>query len=135
MKKAYTFDDVALVPQFNNIPSRTEPSLQTWLTRDFKINIPILAANMDTVIGEDLAQILIQNGSLPIFHRFCNFESQLDWVRRYGAKTFVSCGINHLDQVSDLLKEGARGVCIDVAHGHSDKMFQRIPTFGAYFRA
>ena len=42
-KKAYTFDDVALVPQFNNIPSRTEPGLETWLTKGRKIQIPMLA--------------------------------------------------------------------------------------------
>jgi IMP dehydrogenase/GMP reductase len=42
-KKSYTFDDIALVPQFNNIPSRTEPNLETWLTKDKKIQIPLLA--------------------------------------------------------------------------------------------
>ena len=59
MKRAFTFDDVALVPQFNNIPSRTEPTLQTWLTKNIKMDMPLVAANMDTVIGNDLAKILI----------------------------------------------------------------------------
>ena len=67
LKQAFTFDDVALVPQFNNVPSRTEPVLSTWLTRNRKIDIPLLAANMDTVIGEPLADILLEEGSLPIF--------------------------------------------------------------------
>ena len=40
MRRTYTFDEVALVPQFNNIPSRTEPSLQTWLSRDRRVDIP-----------------------------------------------------------------------------------------------
>ena len=34
MRHALTYDDVALVPQFNNIPSRTEPSLESWLTKN-----------------------------------------------------------------------------------------------------
>ena len=37
MRHALTYDDVALVPQFNNIPSRTEPSLSTWITHNAKL--------------------------------------------------------------------------------------------------
>lgn len=126
MKKAYTFDDVALVPQFNNVPSRTEPSLETWLTRQRKIQIPLLCANMDTAIGDELADLLIQQGSLPIFHRFTSFEKQKAWVKKYGENTFISCGILKINETRELLDLGAGGVCIDVAHGHSEKMFHFI---------
>ncbi|MBU6382941.1 MAG: guanosine monophosphate reductase [Verrucomicrobia bacterium] len=126
MRHALTYDDVALVPQFNNIPSRTEPSLETWLTRKLKIAIPILAANMDTVISEELAEILIEQGSIPIFHRFTPMEVQEKWVKKFHGKTFVSCGIQKLDETRKLLDLGALGVCIDVAHGHSDRMFKHI---------
>jgi IMP dehydrogenase len=128
MKRAYAFDDVALVPQFNNIPSRTEPSLETWLTRDRKIQIPLLASNMDTVIGEGLANILLENGSIPIFHRFTDFETQGKWVEKFPGKTFISCGIqsNHIEEIFKLLEKGALGVCVDVAHGHSNRMFRMI---------
>lgn len=126
MRQAFTYDDVALVPQFNNIPSRTEPSLETWLTKGRKISIPILAANMDTVISEELAEILLKEGSIPIFHRFTPFEEQIRWVKRFEGKTYVSCGIGKLDEARKLLDAGAIGVCIDVAHGHSDRMFQHI---------
>ena len=66
MRDAYTYDDVALVPQFNNIPSRTEPSLESWLTKHRKVGIPILASNMDTVISERLAEILIEQGQAAL---------------------------------------------------------------------
>lgn len=126
MQQAYTFDDVALVPQYNNIPSRTEPQLDTWLTKSTKIEIPLLASPMDTVIGDELADILIQNGSLPIFHRFLPFEEQLKWVKKYEGKTYISCGLRHFEQTQKLLDAGAVGVCIDVAHGHSDMMFDFV---------
>lgn len=126
MREAYTYDDVALVPQFNNIPSRTEPSLETWLTKEIKISIPILAANMDTVISREMADILISQGSIPIFHRFTTFEEQVEWVQRYKDKTFISCGIQKIEDTRKLLDLGAVGVCIDVAHGHSDRMFRHI---------
>lgn len=126
MRQALTYDDVALVPQFNNIPSRTEPSLESWLTKRLKIGIPLIASNMDTVIGEELADLLIQYGSIPIFHRFTAFEEQVKWVKKYGQNTFISCGIGKLDETRKLLDLGAAGVCIDVAHGHSDRMFHHI---------
>lgn len=127
-RKAYTFDDVALAPQFNDIPSRTEPLLETWLTKNRKINMPLLAANMDTVISEDLADILIKNGTLPIFHRFTSFETQASWVQKYKENCFISCGItaDAMDNVKKLFELGAAGVCIDVAHGHSDRMLEFI---------
>jgi IMP dehydrogenase len=128
MKHGYTFDDIALVPQFNNVPSRTEPSLETWLTKELKVKTPIIPSNMDTVIGKDLADIVIEEGSYPIFHRFTSVEDQVKWVKKYEGKTFVSCGIQaqSLETARKLLDLGAIGVCIDVAHGHSDKMFKII---------
>jgi IMP dehydrogenase len=126
MRHALTYDDVALVPQFNNIPSRTEPSLESWLTKELKMSVPILAANMDSVMSEELADILLAHGSIPVFHRFTSFEKQKQWVKKYAGKTFVSCGLQKLDEVIELLDLGALGVCIDVAHGHSDRMFAHI---------
>jgi len=126
MRKTYTFDDVALVPQFNNVPSRTEPLLETWLTKNRKIQIPILCANMDTAIGEELADVLLAHGSVPIFHRFTCVEQQQAWVKKYGENTFISCGIQKIDETRALLDLGASGVCIDVAHGHSERMFRFI---------
>lgn len=126
LKQAWTFDDVALVPQFNNVPSRTEPVLESWLTKNRKIQIPLLCANMDSTINEALAEILITSGSVPIFHRFVDFETQAKWVKRFGEKIFISCGLRNIEQTRSLLDLGAGGVCVDVAHGHSDRMFRFI---------
>jgi IMP dehydrogenase len=126
MKMAYTFDDVALVPQFNNVPSRTEPLLETWLTKQRKLQIPLICSNMDTAISEELADILIEQGSMPIFHRFTDLEEQKKWVKKYGETSFISSGIQKIDETRALLDMGAAGVCIDVAHGHSDRMFRFI---------
>ncbi len=128
-EKGYTFDDVALVPQYNNVPSRTEPQLESWLTKKTKIGIPILCANMDTTIGEGLAEVLVKNGSIPIYHRFTeDFSEQEKWVKKFGKKTFISCGLGkkNLEEVRKLFDLGAAGVCFDVAHGHSEKMLDYI---------
>ncbi|MCH9670865.1 MAG: guanosine monophosphate reductase [Gammaproteobacteria bacterium] len=133
MRRTYTFDEVALVPQFNNIPSRTEPSMKSWLTRTLEVEIPIVAANMDTVIGEDLAQVLLDNGTPPIFHRFTDFDAQKAWVKKFGSKTFISSGIHQNNEIHHLLEAGAMGVCIDVAHGHSEPMMRFIESLKKAF--
>lgn len=127
MQEALTFDDVALVPQYNNVPSRTIPDLSTWITKDVKLGMPLVPANMDTVVGPALAEIIIENGGMPIFHRFANFETQAQWAETYKEKIFLSCGITEdsLNTVTRLLGLVA-GVCIDVAHGHSDRMLSII---------
>lgn len=126
MRQTYTFDDVALVPQYNNIPSRTATDLSTWITKDDKMDIPILAANMDTVIGDELADVLLQYGSIPIFHRYTDFDTQAAWIKKYGQKIYISMGLNNRDQVRQLLDLGPKGVCIDIAHGHSLEMLKCI---------
>lgn len=126
IKRAYTFDEVALVPQFNNIPSRTEPSLDTWLTKNRRVSFPLVPANMDSVVGPDLADVIIENGGLPIYHRFTDNQAQVDWVKRYTTNTFISCGMHDLDGVRALLDLGAAGVCVDIAHGHSDRMMDFV---------
>jgi IMP dehydrogenase len=66
----------AAISHTTTVPSRLDPSLETWLTRNYKINMPLVAANMDTVIGDELADLLIQNGGVPLFHRFTSLEKQ-----------------------------------------------------------
>jgi IMP dehydrogenase/GMP reductase len=130
LQMALTYDDVALVPQYNNVPSRLEPTLETWLTKNTKIGIPLLAANMDTVICDELADVLLKHGSIPIFHRYTSFEKQEAWCNKYGSNCFISCGFNKYDETHRLLQTGPdggpKGVCIDVAHGHSEEMIKLI---------
>jgi IMP dehydrogenase len=118
-QKCYTYDDVALVPQFNNILSRTEPDLTSWLTKNTTIGMPLIPANMDTVISAELAKVMIANGGLPIFHRFCPLEEQIKFVQSYPDKCYVSLGVNNVENLKPLFEAGAKGVCIDIAHGHS----------------
>ena len=125
-QKYYTYDDVALVPQFNNILSRTEPDLSSWITKNTKIGMPLIPANMDTVISIDLAKIIIDNGGFPIFHRFCPLEEQVNFVKTYPDKCYVSIGMNNVENLKVLYEAGAKGVCIDIAHGHSLQMINLI---------
>jgi IMP dehydrogenase len=122
MREAFTFDDVALVPRYNNVESRTEPDLHSWLTKNIRVGMPLVPANMDTVIGMELAQIIAGYGGMPIFHRFTSFEEQAKWVAHLEGMCILSCGVGKFDEISKLIDLGPVGVCIDVAHGHSERM-------------
>lgn len=136
MKKVYTFDDVCLVPQYNNINSRTEPILKTNLTNKTEIGIPLIPANMDTVISFELANILIKYGGIPIVHRFMPFEMKCVWVEKYLNNLYVSCGVKkeNLEEIFNLHEKyksqgSFRGICFDIAHGHSKIMLDAIKCF------
>lgn len=127
MREGLTFDDVALVPVFNNIESRTEPDLKTRLTSNLWMDIPILASNMDSVISEALAVVLLQAGSVPIYHRFAPFNVRRDFAKE--CPSFISSGIRSGDVVETqkLLEEtNALGVCFDIAHGHDSRLLKVI---------
>ena len=63
--EALTFDDVLLVPDYSEILPR-QASLQTQLTRDIKMNIPLVSAAMDTVTESELAIALAQEGGVAV---------------------------------------------------------------------
>ena len=68
IQKALTFDDVLLVPRYSNILPR-DASLATQLSRNIRLNIPLLSAAMDTVTESRLAIALAQEGGLGIIHK------------------------------------------------------------------
>ena len=63
VEKAYTFDDVLLVPAHSQVLPR-DVSLKTRLTRQITLNLPLLSAAMDTVTEARLAISMAQEGGL-----------------------------------------------------------------------
>ncbi|MBE9609605.1 IMP dehydrogenase [Chitinilyticum piscinae] len=68
IQKALTFDDVLLVPAHSNILPR-DVNLATQLTRDIRINLPLISAAMDTVTEARLAIAIAQEGGMGIVHK------------------------------------------------------------------
>jgi IMP dehydrogenase len=79
-----TFDDVLLLPAKSGVLPG-EIDLTTMLTRNIKINIPIVSAAMDTVTDADLAIAVAREGGLGIIHRAMSPErqaSEIDKVKK-----------------------------------------------------
>jgi IMP dehydrogenase len=75
IQKALTFDDVLLVPAHSTILPR-DVSLATQLTRNIRLNMPLVSAAMDTVTEARLAIALAQEGGIGIVHKNLNPRAQ-----------------------------------------------------------
>ncbi len=80
-QEALTFDDVLLVPAHSNVLPR-EVELKTLLTRGIALNIPLLAAAMDTVTEARLAIAMAQEGGIGIIHKNMDALGQAEHVRQ-----------------------------------------------------
>ena len=79
--KALTFDDVLLVPAFSQVLPR-DTSLATQLSRNIRLNLPLVSAAMDTVTEARLAIALAQEGGIGIVHKNLTPKQQAAEVAR-----------------------------------------------------
>ena len=68
LEESLTFDDVLLVPSYSEVLPR-QVSLETRLSRDIRLNIPLISAAMDTVTEAELAIAIAQAGGIGIIHK------------------------------------------------------------------
>jgi IMP dehydrogenase len=71
---ALTYDDVLLVPCRSSVASRRDVDTCTRLTRELRLTIPIVAANMDTVTEARMARAMAREGGIGVIHRFMPIE-------------------------------------------------------------
>lgn len=122
MREALTYNDVLLVPQYSDIRSRSEISLQSNLG-DIECELPIIASPMDTISETQMAIEMGILGGLAVVHRYNTVERQCDMVmdiNTTSAAAFAAIGTSgdYLERATALTNAGVRGLCVDVAHGH-----------------
>jgi len=105
--EALTFDDVLLLPARSDVVP-AQASTQTQLTRNIRLNIPIVSAAMDTVTESHMAIALAQQGGMGIIHRNLAIEQQaneVDKVKRSESGMIVDpVTMSPDDKVSDALE-------------------------------
>jgi IMP dehydrogenase len=107
---ALTFDDVLLVPQHTTIVP-TQVDVSTRLTRNIRLNVPLLSAAMDTVTESGLAIAMAQLGGLGVIHKNLSIEeqaSEVDRVKRSESGMIVNpitlSPTNRIFEALDLMK-------------------------------
>ena len=129
--ETFDYDDIQLVPNKCIIKSRSEADTSVKFgPKTFKI--PVVPANMESVIDEDLAIWLAQNDYYYVMHRF-QPEDRADFVKRmHDRGLFASIAVGIKDSEYDFIDQlkseylVPEYITIDVAHGHSDYVIKMI---------
>ncbi|AKS69347.1 guanosine 5'-monophosphate oxidoreductase [Staphylococcus schleiferi] len=129
--KIFDYEDIQLIPNKSVVKSRSEidTSIQFGPKR-FKL--PVVPANMQTVMNESLAEWFAQNDYFYIMHRF-DEAARLPFVKKMHEKGYfasISVGVKQgeFDFINQLKAEGLSPeyITIDIAHGHSDQVIEMI---------
>lgn len=142
----FTFDDVMLVPERSEIPSRSDACIDTSVTMGKnKFKIPLIASNMDTITDIKMASQMASLGGLGIIHRYMSIEETqkriMQWNDKqewkHGNPLALSVGSIDNEQEHKRLDAILRSkdrfwqdnqiiLCVDLAHGDSVHMTKSI---------
>lgn len=127
----FDYEDIQLIPNKCIVNSRAECDITTKFGKH-RFKLPVVPANMQTVIDESLAIKLAENGYFYIMHRFTP-ESRLSFVemmREKGLISSISVGVkeNEYTFILDLANHQLIPdyITIDIAHGHSNAVINMI---------
>jgi IMP dehydrogenase len=98
--ESYSFDDVLLIPNYSDVLPK-DVDTRTQLTRNLKLNIPIVSAAMDTVTEAQSAISMAREGGIGFIHRNMSVESQameVDKVKKSESGMIVDPVTIHPDQ-------------------------------------
>ena len=112
MKEALTFDDVLLVPQLSSVLPR-DVNITSRLTKNIRLNIPLISAAMDTVTESQMAIAMARHGGIGVIHKN------------------LSIG-NHVREV-DRVKRSESGMILDPVTISSDKTIREALDIMAHF--
>jgi len=123
-----SFDDILLVPQHSDIASRKDVSTRVSMGKGmtgFTLNVPVIAAPMDTVCEWEMAVGIRKAGGIGTLHRYMPIEEQARHIKMTKANGAIAGGsVGAIGQfehdAAELLEAGAVFILIDVANGHSD---------------
>ncbi|MBL4931871.1 GMP reductase [Clostridium paridis] len=137
MENVFDYEDIQLIPAKCIVNSRLECDTSVTLGKH-TFRLPVVPANMQTIIDEKIALYLAENGYFYIMHRF-NPEKRIDFIKDMksrGLLTSISVGVK--DEEYEFIKKLAADnllpdyITIDIAHGHANSvisMIQHIKNF------
>ncbi|MFO3688757.1 GMP reductase [Staphylococcus felis] len=135
--KIFDYEDIQLIPNKSVVKSRSEidTSIQ-FGPRRFKL--PVVPANMQTVMNEDLAEWFAQNEYFYIMHRF-DEAARIPFIKKMHEKNlFASISVGVKDGEFEFINQlkslnlTPEYITIDIAHGHSDQVIDMIKHIKAH---
>ncbi|NCU18213.1 GMP reductase [Pallidibacillus pasinlerensis] len=137
MENVFDYEDIQLIPEKCIVKSRKECDTSIEFGGR-KFRLPVVPANMQTIIDEKIALYLAENDYFYIMHRF-NPETRLDFVKdmqERGLYASISVGVKDEEYafVEELAEAGLTPeyITIDIAHGHADTVISMIKHIKKY---
>lgn len=129
-KDVYSFDDVLLIPKYSEV-TPDMVSLETNLTKDIKLAMPIVSAAMDTVTEHKMAISIASLGGIGVIHKNMTIKEQaLEVLEVKRENLLCAAGVgtskDTMERVDELLKSGVDAIFIDSAHGHSKNVISVV---------
>jgi IMP dehydrogenase len=131
-KEGLTFDDVLIVPAESSVLP-AQASTRTRLTRTIALDIPVVAAAMDTVTEARMAIALAREGGIGVIHRNLPVEAQaaeVEDVKRSGGDLLVAAAVGTgpegLERASALVAAAVDVLVVDTSHGHSQGVLETV---------
>lgn len=135
--QVFDYEDIQLIPSKCIVKSRSECDTSIEFGK-FRFKLPVVPANMATIIDDQLAEWLAANGYFYIMHRF-NEEGRIPFIRMMQSKKlFTSISVGVKPKEYDFIFELAKlhlvpdYITIDIAHGHSDAVIEMIQHIKRY---
>lgn len=129
--KVFDYEDIQLIPNKCIVNSRSECDTSVTLGKH-TFRMPVVPANMQTIIDDNIAEFLAENGYFYIMHRF-DEEARIPFIKKMQAKgliTSISVGVKPGEYtfIETLAKEKLIPdyITIDIAHGHSNSVINMI---------
>ncbi|ASZ07824.1 MULTISPECIES: GMP reductase [Enterococcus] len=129
--KVFDYEDIQLIPNKCIVNSRSECDTTVTLGKH-SFKMPVVPANMQTIIDESIAEFLAKNGYFYIMHRF-DEEARIPFIKKMkqeGYISSISVGVkeNEYAFVEELAQKNLVPdyITIDIAHGHSNSVINMI---------
>ncbi|EOT44296.1 GMP reductase [Enterococcus columbae DSM 7374 = ATCC 51263] len=129
--KVFDYEDIQLIPNKCIVNSRSECDTTVTLGKH-RFKMPVVPANMQTIIDEPIAEFLAENGYFYIMHRF-DEEARIPFIKKMKAKnliTSISVGVKAGEYIfiEQLASENLVPdyITIDIAHGHANSVIEMI---------
>ncbi|KGX91050.1 guanosine 5'-monophosphate oxidoreductase [Pontibacillus halophilus JSM 076056 = DSM 19796] len=137
MENVFDYEDIQLIPAKCVVNSRSECDTSITLG-GYTFKLPVVPANMQTIIDEKIATFLAERGYFYVMHRF-EPETRVDFIKEMQSRGLIaSISVGVKEEEYDFVKQLAEArlvpefITIDIAHGHSNAVISMIQHIKEY---